>query len=48
MVGAIVAGEAHITIAHGRDYDDVSPVSGVLLGGAEHTVSAGVDVVQVG
>lgn len=41
--GLIVAGE-HITIAHGRDYDDVSPISGVLLGGGEHTVTVGVDV----
>ena len=37
--------DEHITIAHGRDYDDVSPISGVLLGGGEHTVSVSVDVV---
>jgi transglutaminase-like putative cysteine protease len=37
--------DEHITIAHGRDYDDVSPISGVLLGGGEHTVTVGVDVV---
>jgi transglutaminase-like putative cysteine protease len=43
--GLIVADE-HITIAHGRDYDDVSPICGVILGGGEHTVSVGVDVVQ--
>lgn len=36
--------DEHITIAHGRDYNDVSPISGVLLGGGEHTVSVGVDV----
>ena len=35
----------HITIAHGRDYDDVSPISGVLLGGGAHTVEVAVDVV---
>lgn len=34
----------HITIAWGRDYDDVSPVRGVLLGGAGHTLSVEVDV----
>lgn len=45
--GLVVADE-HITIAHGRDYDDVSPISGVLLGGGEHTVDVGVDVVPVG
>lgn len=35
----------HITIALGRDYNDVSPISGVLLGGGEHTVSVNVDVI---
>jgi transglutaminase-like putative cysteine protease len=34
----------HITTAFGRDYDDVSPISGVLLGGGKHTVSVAVDV----
>jgi transglutaminase-like putative cysteine protease len=34
----------HITIAYGRDYDDVSPISGVLLGGGAHTVDVAVDV----
>ncbi len=42
--GIIVADE-HVTIAYGRDYDDVSPISGVLLGGGEHTVAVSVDVV---
>lgn len=37
----------HITIAYGRDYDDVSPISGVLIGGGEHTVTVGVDVSPV-
>ena len=40
--------EEHITIAYGRDYDDVSPISGILLGGSEHSVHVGVDVVPVG
>jgi transglutaminase-like putative cysteine protease len=44
--GLIVANE-HITIAHGRDYDDISPIGGVLLGGGEHTVAVGVDVLPV-
>jgi len=34
----------HVTIAYGRDYDDVSPISGVLLGGGAHTVEVSVDV----
>ena len=38
----------HVTIAYGRDYDDVSPISGVLLGGGAHTVEVAVDVAPVG
>ena len=37
----------HITAAWGRDYSDVSPIRGVLLGGGEHTLSVAVDVVPV-
>lgn len=40
----IIVGDEHVTVAFGRDYDDVSPISGVLRGGGEHTVSVGVDV----
>lgn len=36
--------DEHITIAYGRDYDDVSPIGGILLGGSEHSVTVGVDV----
>lgn len=39
--------DGHITVAWGRDYGDVSPVYGVLLGGAHHTLDVGVDVVPV-
>lgn len=41
--GIIPAGE-HITVAYGRDYEDISPVSGVLLGGGDQTMSIAVDV----
>jgi transglutaminase-like putative cysteine protease len=34
----------HITLAFGRDFQDVSPVSGVLLGGGDHEVDVSVDV----
>ena len=44
----LIPRDEHITIAYGRDYDDVSPISGVLLGGSEHSVSVGVDVLPVG
>jgi len=36
--------EEHIALAFGRDFQDVSPVSGVLLGGGEHEVEVAVDV----
>jgi transglutaminase-like putative cysteine protease len=44
--GLIVQDE-HVTVAYGRDYMDVSPVSGVLIGGGAHTVSVSVDVGEV-
>ena len=34
----------HITVAWGRDYSDVSPVHGVILGSGEHTLKVSVDV----
>jgi transglutaminase-like putative cysteine protease len=40
----IVVGDEHVIVAYGRDYDDVSPISGVLRGGGEHSVNVGVDV----
>jgi transglutaminase-like putative cysteine protease len=39
-----VPSDGHITVAWGRDYSDVSPVHGVLLGGAKHTLNVSVDV----
>jgi transglutaminase-like putative cysteine protease len=38
----------HITAAWGRDYSDVSPIRGVLLGSGEQTLSVAVDVVPLG
>jgi transglutaminase-like putative cysteine protease len=37
------AGE-HITVAHGRDFGDVSPVAGIITGGGAHEVKVSVDV----
>jgi transglutaminase-like putative cysteine protease len=34
----------HITVAWGRDYGDVSPMNGFIIGGGAHTVTVGVDV----
>ena len=36
----------HIIIAWGRDYEDVSPVKGVILGGENHTITVGVNVIK--
>jgi transglutaminase-like putative cysteine protease len=34
----------HVTVAHGRDYSDVTPVKGVALGGGEQIVNVMVEV----
>lgn len=36
----------HVTLAWGRDYGDVSPIRGVILGGGEHDLRVGVDVIR--
>jgi transglutaminase-like putative cysteine protease len=41
-------GEDYVTLAIGRDYSDVSPVRGVLHGGAQHTLRVGVTVTPTG
>ncbi len=40
----VVPSDGHITLAWGRDYSDVSPVRGMILGGREHTLEVGVDM----
>jgi transglutaminase-like putative cysteine protease len=42
-----VISDSHITLACGRDYDDVSPIHGVLLGGARHNLETSVDVLPL-
>jgi transglutaminase-like putative cysteine protease len=39
-----VAGTEHIAIARGRDFGDVSPLRGIILGGGTHELSVNVDV----
>lgn len=39
--------DGHITVAWGRDYGDVSPIHGVLLGGARHKLEVEVDVAPI-
>jgi transglutaminase-like putative cysteine protease len=43
----VPAGESHVTSAWGRDYGDVAPVAGIILGGHDHVVEVGVDVIPV-
>ncbi len=40
----VVPSVRHITLAWGRDYSDVSPLRGVVLGGQEHHLHVGVSV----
>ena len=40
----LLPAEEHITVAYGRDYADVSPVTGVITGGGAHEVKVSVDV----
>ncbi len=41
---SVIPGTDHITLAWGRDYDDVCPIRGVFVGGGHHTMSVSVDV----
>ncbi|HTS93729.1 MAG TPA: transglutaminase family protein [Stellaceae bacterium] len=43
----LVVSEEHIVLAWGRDYGDISPIRGVILGGGEHTLDVAVDVVPI-
>ena len=44
----LVPSDQHVTVAWGRDYGDVSPLRGVVLGGGEHTMTVAVDVSPLG
>lgn len=37
-------GEEHVTVAFGRDFSDVTPLRGVILGGGQHQLDVSVDV----
>jgi transglutaminase-like putative cysteine protease len=43
----LVPSDGHITLAWGRDYDDVGPAKGILIGGQHHYMDVGVDVVPI-
>jgi transglutaminase-like putative cysteine protease len=40
----VLPSQRHVTLAWGRDYGDVSPLRGVVLGGRDHTLRVGVSV----
>ncbi|MEL6110627.1 MAG: transglutaminase family protein, partial [Planctomycetota bacterium] len=42
-----LAGTDHIPICLGRDYEDVSPMRGVVLGGGSNTLKVSVDVEEL-
>lgn len=40
----LIPGDRHITVAWGRDYSDVTPTKGIVMGGGTHSQSIKVDV----
>lgn len=44
----LVASEDHVAVAWGRDFSDVSPLRGVILGGESHSYSVSVTLVPTG
>ncbi|MBI2422285.1 MAG: transglutaminase family protein [Candidatus Hydrogenedentes bacterium] len=43
----LIASDEHITLAWGRDYDEVCPIRGVMLGGGNQYLSVGVSVERI-
>ena len=43
----LVPSTKHITLGWGRDYNDVSPIRGVIQGGGQHELTVAVDVTPV-
>ena len=41
---ALLVSDEHITVAHGRDFADVTPLRGVITGGGQHRLSVAVTV----
>jgi transglutaminase-like putative cysteine protease len=40
----LIPSQSHVTLAWGRDYGDVSPVRGLILGGRDHELEVGVEM----
>ncbi|HEX3901428.1 MAG TPA: transglutaminase family protein [Polyangia bacterium] len=43
----VVPSDRHVVVAYGRDFDDVTPMRGVLLGGGHHQLHVSVDVAPI-
>jgi transglutaminase-like putative cysteine protease len=43
----LLPSEEHVTVAFGRDFDDVTPIRGVILGGGKHQLDVAVDVALI-
>jgi transglutaminase-like putative cysteine protease len=41
---ALIPQGEHVTVAYGRDFSDVTPIRGVILGGGQHRLTVAVDV----
>jgi transglutaminase-like putative cysteine protease len=43
----LVPASSCVTLAWGRDYSDISPIRGVILGGGQHSLTVSVDVTRI-
>jgi transglutaminase-like putative cysteine protease len=43
----LLVSNRHITVAWGRDYSDVSPIRGIIIGSGDHTLEVAVDVIPM-
>ena len=43
----LVVVDEHVVLAWGRDYGDISPVRGIILGGGSHALTVAVDLASV-
>lgn len=43
----LIVSDEHVVLGWGRDYGDLSPVRGVILGGGQHLLSVSVDLLPV-
>lgn len=43
----VISSDKHVLLAWGRDYADVSPIKGVILGGGQHALAVSVDIQPV-